>query len=690
MKDSVMLIGFIPLFIGGGATGYWLAKKLSVKNPVNRQAARPISASKLLKELKKAMLASERQQLQADIDPKALESIENARKKSSQRLKLATGATGLALLGSVYPVFYTLGTVSVLYLSRRMFTRVWKDFKLKHYLSTNSVGLVVTLEMLASGHLVLAAFGGTMGGLFVKIIDRVESNAQQELINTFVEHPEHVWVLKDGVEIQVDCNAVQINDIVLVHAGEVIPVDGTIQSGVASIDQHILTGESQPVEKSIGDEVFASTLLLSGRISILVKTTGKAVEAAKIGQVLQYTQSYKDTLITRGRKISDRFIPVTVGISMVTLPLLGPNSATAVLWSGPGTTMGLLGPVSVLIYSQILARQGILIKDGRTLESLREVNTIVFDKTGTLTLEQPTVANIHSFEGYSSNTVLKYAATAEYRQSHPIAKAILAKAAEQQLELSELSEASYQVGYGIKVTVDEQVIRVGSSRFLQFEGIKFPESIQSIQQQAESDNSSLIYVSIDQQLAGILEMQPTIRPEAKSVIQYLKQRNLKLVIISGDHKEPTRRMAEALGIEHYFAETLPENKATLVKQMREKGDFVCFIGDGINDAIALKSAQLSISLKGASTVATDTAQIIFMDGTLTQLEHLFRFMDEFEDTMKKSLITSILPGVISIGGIYFLHFGIATAMGLTYLGGLTGLGNSLLPLVKHSERKENP
>ncbi|BAP56541.1 P-type ATPase [Thioploca ingrica] len=681
-----MLIGFVPLFIGG-ATGYWLVKKF-VKTP-SRQPARPLSITQLLKDLKGAMVADERQQLQVDIDPRVLESIENARKKSSQRLKLTVGATGLALLGSVYPAFYVLGTVSVLYLSRHIFIRLQKDFKLKHYLSTNSVGLVLTVDMLASGHLVLAAFAGAMGSFFVKIIDRVEGNAQQQLITTFMEHPEFVWVLKDGVEIQLNCNDVQINDIVIVHAGEVIPVDGTIQSGVASIDQHILTGESQPIEKSVGDQVFASTLLLSGRINILVKTTGKAVVAAKIGQVLQYTQSYKDTLITRGREISDRFIPVTVGASIITLPLLGHNSATAVLWSAPGTTMGLLGPVSVLIYSQILARQGILIKDGRTLESLRQVNTIVFDKTGTLTLEQPTVAKIHSFEDYSSSTVLKYAATAEYRQAHPLAKAILAKAEEEHLELSELTEASYQVGYGIKVTVDEQLIRVGSSRFLQSEGIKFPESIGSIQQQAESDNASLIYVSLDQQLAGILEIQPTIRPEAKSVIQYLKQRGFKLVIISGDHKEPTRRMAETLDIEHYFAETLPENKATLVKEMRKKGDFVCFIGDGINDAIALKSAQLSISLKGASTVATDTAQIIFMDGTLTQLEDLFRFTDEFEDTMKRNLTTSIVPSVISIGGIYFLHFGIATAMGLTYLGGLAGLGNLLLPLVKHTKQKSN-
>ncbi|MCK5524678.1 MAG: HAD-IC family P-type ATPase [Thiomargarita sp.] len=163
---------------------------------------------------------------------------------------------------------------------------------------------------------------------------------------------------------------------------------------------------------------------------------------------------------------------------------------------------------------------------------------------------------------------------------------------------------------------------------------------------------------------------------------------MKLYIISGDHEHPTRRMAETLGIDHYFAEILPENKAKLVKQLCQEGQFVCFIGDGINDAIALKSAQVSISLKGASTAATDTAQVIFMDGTLNHLEQLFQLADEFEKTMHTSFLSTIVPGVICIGGVYFLHFGIAMGMGLYYVGSAVGLSNTFLwPLVKHQEEK---
>ena len=171
----------------------------------------------------------------------------------------------------------------------------------------------------------------------------------------------------------------------------------------------------------------------------------------------------------------------------------------------------------------------------------------------------------------------------------------------------------------------------------------------------------------------------------RQLIKNLQQRGLTTYIISGDHEQPTRTIALQLGVDHYFAETLPEHKAQLINQLREQGKFVCFIGDGINDAIALKSAQVSISLKGASSAATDTAQIIFMDGTLTPLEQLFHLTDEFERTMHTNLLLSIVPGVINIAGVYFLHFGIAASMVLFYGATALGLTNTVLPLIKHQD-----
>ncbi len=683
----------IELALLGGAAAYWQRRR---KRPVRRPRSTPgapaprpragFSVHRLAKDLKGAMAAEGRQGLQLDLDPEERALMDKANRESTRNMVLSAGATGLALLGGLSPLFTVLGAAAVLYLSRDLFKLVRKDFKRGHYLSIYLIGLVMLLGMIATGQLVLAAAIGVIGGFFTKVINRVEDDSEQALVRVFSGHPEKVWVLKEGVEIEIDFHAVTLGDRVIVNAGEVIPVDGRIHEGQGQIDQHLLTGESQPVEQGPGEAVFAATLLLSGRLTIVVETAGENTVAAKIGQVLNQTQSYKDTLISRGRHIAARYLPLSVGLSALTLPLLGPQSAIAVLWSELGGTMGALGPLSVLSYLQVLSRHSILVKDGRIFESLRQVDTVVFDKTGTLTLEQPSVGRIHALDGYSETEVLRAAAAAEYRQPHPIARAILAKAEEEQLELPALDEASYQVGYGIEVRVQGRRIRVGSARFLQGEGIVFADAVARIQQQAEAESHSLIYVGIDDALAGVLEMRPSMRPEAPDVVRFLKRRGIELIIISGDHAGPTRRMAETLGIARYFAATLPEHKADQVRQLREEGRFVCFVGDGINDAIALKSAQVSISLKGAASAATDTAQIVFMDGTLTHLEQLFGFADEFEQTMQGNLVTSFAPGVVIIGGVYLVHLGIAAAMGIFYLGCFAGLGNTLWPLIKHQDK----
>ena len=192
-------------------------------------------------------------------------------------------------------------------------------------------------------------------------------------------------------------------------------------------------------------------------------------------------------------------------------------------------------------------------------------------------------------------------------------------------------------------------------------------------------------MGIDNEVAGVLEMQPSIRPEAHELIKTLQGRGLTTYIISGDHVQPTRNIAKQLGVDHYFAETLPEEKAGLIDKLRSEGKFVCYIGDGINDAIALKSAQISISLKGASSAATDTAQIIFMDGTLAPFNKLLQITDEFEGTMRNNFLLSIGPGLANISGVYLLHSGIAASMGLFYAGTAVGLANTLLPLIRHQD-----
>jgi Cu2+-exporting ATPase len=700
------MIPIIPLVVASGAlvaVHRWRQKaRLHKKQPyqsidfeggMSKQSLatkQPVDIKRLLEDTVDAMLLNDRQQLQASMDPVSQETLEQERKKGKRQIQLSLGAVGVASLASFYSMLTPVAALAVLYLMRESFKLVWKDFKNGRYLSLYLVGTIITLGLIATGHLMLAAFVGLMEGFFARIINQLEDSSQGRLVNVFSSHPEQVYVVQDGVELQIPFHGLQVGNQIKVNAGEVIPVDGRILEGIGQIDQHILTGESQPMDKEVGDKVFASTLLLSGRLTIEVITAGEDTVAAKISQVLNETKSYKDTVILRGRKIADNFIPVKLGIAAAAVPMLGPNAGLAIMFADLGGGLGISGSMSVMTYLQILARQQILIKDGRVFESLRDVDTVIFDKTGTLTEEQPTLRHIHAIDEFTEREVLRLAAAAEYRQPHPIARAIIARAKAEQLDIPVPEETSYEVGYGIKVGIEGQMVRVGSARFLQREAIALPDSISTIQQQSEADSHSLIYVAIDNQLAGLLEMEPTIRPEAHEMVEMLKQRGMDVYIISGDHETPTRSMARKLGVEHYFAETLPENKADLVKQLRDEGRFVCFVGDGINDAIALKAAQVSVSLKGASTAATDTAQIIFMDGTLKNLLPLFELVDEFEGTMRRNKVVAFAPGIMAISGVFFLHFGVLTSMLILYSSIFGEIVNIFWPLAKHQEQLPEP
>jgi len=332
-----------------------------------------------------------------------------------------------------------------------------------------------------------------------------------------------------------------------------------------------------------------------------------------------------------------------------------------------------------------MANNGILIKDGRSLEMLQQVDTLVFDKTGTLTMEQPQLSHLHPLPPFDEETLLTCAATAEYRQTHPIAKAILAAAKQRGLQIPDIKEAAYQVGYGIEVKTDAVMIQAGSARFMRQKGIYLPNDIKELKTRCDSACHSLVYIAVDNILAGVLELQPRIRPEARDVIRYLKAQNISLAIISGDHEQPTRELAQELGIQQYYAETLPDQKAELIKELRERGKFVAYIGDGINDAIALKQANVSISLRGASTAATDTAQIVLMDGDLTKLKTLFKLSRSFENNMRTNYLNSMIPGVITLGGVFLFGMGIAGGLSVYFTAKIVGLANTMLPLVKHGK-----
>ena len=589
---------------------------------------------------------------------------------------------GLATVGAfVYTPLLSIAGIATLFNSLPVFQELFKNLK-KGRITTELLEVVSQVSFLLTGYYFLATFVSFIALLDIKLLKRTEEHSQKLLIDRFSQKPHLIWVVAEGSEVEIPLEAVRKHDLVIVNAGETIPVDGTVMEGLATIDQQSLTGESQPVEKEYGSTVFATTLVLSGRIIIQAEHTGSDTNAAKIGVVLEQTQDFKESLRLRGKEIADSFIAPTLFVSGLTLPFLGPSSAMAVLWSGFGFDMKLYGPISVLNFLHIMAKNGILIKDGRSLETLQKVDTVVFDKTGTLTVEQPELGEIYPLANYDEETLLTYAAAAEHRQSHPIAKAILSAAQQRGLALPTIENAAYQVGYGIKVKLNGKSIQVGSVRFMQQSGIYMPIELSAVQNQAHATGSSLVYVAVDAHLAGVLRLDPSVRPEAKRVVEYLQEEGIEVLILSGDNKEPTRRLAHELGVDGYYAETLPAQKAELIAKLRAQGKHVGYVGDGVNDAIALKGANVSVSLSGASSVATDTAQVILMDGDLAKIESLFEISKAFEKNMQANYRNSMIPGVITLSGVFFLHMGLLGALAIYLTSEVLSLMSCMMPLIK--------
>jgi len=600
---------------------------------------------------------------------------------------LVASATGLSLAAMGLFLYSPLALLSIpftLYASIDVLSEAKEALVKERRLRHSVLDATVILSALASRYYLASALASLTYYTGHKLIALTEDNAEQTLRTIIGEQTRTVWRLCDGAEVETRLEELSIDDVIVASAGNMIAVDGVIVNGVASVDQHMLSGESRPVEKAAGDPAYAGTVVLAGRLYIQVERTGSDTVAAQIGEILRRTADYKSSIQNKSEELSDLSVLPTLGLSALTLVTLGPSSAVAVLGANYAEILRVVSPLSMLNFLAQAAQQGILIKDGRALELFSQIDTIVFDKTGTLTLEQPHVAHIYTWNGLDEGALLILAAAAETRQSHPIAKAIIQAAHDRQLTLPVIEDARYELGYGIKVGIAEQTVHVGSLRFMDLEGIPVAREVYALQELGHEQGSTFVYVAVNGRLDGAIELQATLRPEAKQIIHQLKQRKLEMYIISGDHQEPTRRLAMELGIDHYFAEVLPEQKAQLVERLQAEGRSVCFVGDGINDAIALKKARTSISLRGASTAATDTAQIILTDESLQELDAVFDLAQRFAANQRISYLTTFGPGLFCLGGVFFLRFQILSAMIWYNVSLMAGLTNALLPALRRT------
>lgn len=606
-------------------------------------------------------------------------------------LKFSVAGIGLTFLGTfAYAPLLIPGVSVVMYSSIPVFLSAYQALRTRQ-LKASLVDSIAVVGALGTQYYFASSLASFFYFSAEKLKYKTEDQSKKDIANIFGEQPQKVWVLREGTEIEMPFDQLQVNDIVILHAGEMIPVDGRIVHGDIMVDQHLMTGEAQPIEKTIGDSVFAGTLLMSGTVQVAVERRGSETVAAKIGEILQNTTDFRFSVETKGVQLADKMVPPTLALGGLGLVTMGPVSGVALVSANYSELIRILAPIGVLNFIKLATEQGILIKDGRSLELLKTVDTVVFDKTGTLTIEQPQLGAIHVWQpDHTETDVLRLAAAAEYRQTHPIAKAILDAAHQRQIVLPRIDHAHYEIGYGIRVQLDSQTLSVGSYRYMHLVGAEMSDTVAKVQENSEQCGYSVVYVAVDNVLLGAIELQPQLRPETQAVVKALQQRHLDVIIISGDRETPTHHLAQGLGITRYFAETLPENKAELVRQLQREGRSVCFVGDGINDAIALKTAQVSISLQGASTAATDTAGIILMNRDLGQLPYLLDLAEGLNKNIRNSFATAIVPGVAGVMGVFLFRFGIYSTL-ILYMASLAaGTANALLPLIQYRKPEHKP
>lgn len=605
--------------------------------------------------------------------------------KEKYRFALSTGTVGIAA-GAQFGIIW-LTPVSLLltgYLSARILRSALTVILQEKRIGVDILDSVVITLCLVFNKIGPAAFMIWVLDLADMLLERTSRKSEEYLSEIFGEQVRTAWLLVDGEEIEVGLDQLKKGDIIAVNTGEQVPVDGLVTEGEAMIDQQSLTGEATPVEKRANDEVFAMTVLVAGKIQVKVSKTGQDTLASKIIQVINDASEHKVEMQSVGEKIADKMVLPTLGLGAAGYACAGSGAMLAIINADFGTGIRVAAPIALIASLGTAAKNGVLIKDSGSLELLREIDVVLFDKTGTLTYDIPVVSKIFSADDtWPEEKILLYTAAAEQKFSHPVARAILQKAAEHNMTLPPHDASKYYVGLGIEVTVHGDMVRVGSARYMENEQIVIPGNIREALNETGAHGHTAILAAINGKIAGMLELQSTLRDEAAQVISLLRKRGIKeIILISGDHEAPTRDLAGKIGADRYFAGVLPHQKSDYVQLLQDEGKKVMMVGDGINDSAALSHADIGVSLQGASTIAVDVADIIFMDGTLKKFDYLFTVSDVLHQNVKRSFYLIAVPNTLCIAGAMMGFFGLASSLVLNNGFNLLAAANGALPYVE--------
>jgi len=462
--------------------------------------------------------------------------------------------------------------------------------------------------------------------------------------------PKTAWVRREQEEVRVPIEEVKAKEIVIVKPGERIPVDGKIISGCGSINQSMLTGESIPIEKGVGDRVYCGTINESGSCEIETSQVAEDTKLAQIKRLILEAQAEKSPTQRMMDRFARYFIPAILLIALTTFLITGDAiRAITILIVACPCALVLGTPTAVVAAIGNAARQGILIKGGAYLEQMGRLKTLLMDKTGTLTYGKPKVVGINGFDGLNEKEVLYWAAIAEKRSEHPLAKAITERAEELGFLIPHPESFENLRGKGVKARWNGKAILLGSAQFLREEKVTIPESAMEVLKQKESEGATSLFLSLDHRLLGLISIADTLREKAKATIDRIRREGLSEIwMLTGDSEAVANRIGKELGI-RYEANLLPEEKVLRVKEWKKQGQTVAMVGDGVNDAPALAAADVGIAMGAAGTdVAIETADIALMTDELEKIPTAIRLSRKALRVIKENIAFALVFNTVLV------------------------------------------
>ena len=449
-----------------------------------------------------------------------------------------------------------------------------------------------------------------------------ESRSTELLKSLLRPRVDTVWLERDGEEVCAALSEVAVGDTVICGTGDIIPVDGAVVDGEASVNQSSITGESVSVHLHPGAEAFSGSVVEDGRLKIRADLVGSETSMARITRFLENSLRLKSDSQTRSAELADRLVPVTLALGAAIFVLTGDIArAAAVLTVDYSCAVKLANPIAVKTAMYDAAHNGVLIKGAQGLDALAGVDTVVFDKTGTLTSGTLKVTNVIPTNGLSPEGVLSLAAGAEQHYAHPVAHAVVRAAEDRGLTLPAMSNVDYIVAHGVSAYVEGARVLVGSQHFLEDDEGVDCGAVGDLAERFRRKGKNLLYVSRSGELEGVIAFRDDLRPEANSVLRALKREGVgRIIVLTGDHRETATAVIGSVGkIDELYWEMKPEDKSRIVKNLKEEGRTVAFVGDGVNDAPALITAHVGVCMPGGSDLAKESATVILLEDHLSAL-----------------------------------------------------------------------